>query len=311
MLGFGITLLLVWQITHYAENEVWWAELKKNWSEVERVRYLLFALALVPVNWGLEAIKWRTLLRPYWPDLAWPQVIRAVLAGISVSVATPNRIGEYGGRALVVPSRRVADVVLTTVVGSMCQWVVFLACGWPGIVYSLGQHYITSTAGLFALALAVPALLWLGITQRHMLREVLRRIPIKRGQRWWRWLRFKVFELRRISIWALRQALFIALLRFLVYSCQYLLLLWFFGVSLSFVTGLAGIFSIYLIQAGIPLPPGLGVMTRSELAILIWGEQAVLPLAVVSATFSVYLINLVAPALLGVWMIVHNKKAKP
>ena len=67
-----------------------------------------------------------------------------------------------------------------------------------------------------------------------------------------------------------------ACLRFSVYCMQLYLLLWFFGLELPLWRGLAGIAAIYLVQAGIPLPPGLNLVTRTELGLLLWntGESA-------------------------------------
>ncbi|MEM1215175.1 MAG: hypothetical protein AAGJ82_05800, partial [Bacteroidota bacterium] len=108
---------------------------------------------------------------------------------------------------------------------------------------------------------------------------------------------------------ALRRATFLALLRFLTYTFQYLLLLWFFNISLGWLEGMAGIFCIYLIQAGIPLPPGLGVISRSEIAILIWGSSIGTPLGIVSATFSLFVVNLMLPALLGSALLVQKNES--
>ena len=102
-------------------------------------------------------------------------------------------------------------------------------------------------------------------------------------------------------------ALALAMMRFIVYCFQFLLLLWFFNAPLEFVEGMSAIFSIYLIQAGIPLPPGISVISRGEIAVLFWSSTTVSSLSIVSATFSVYLINLLFPALLGTWVILAKK----
>jgi uncharacterized membrane protein YbhN (UPF0104 family) len=313
LLGVTLAVLLLLQIRQYGELADWWQQVGAavdgaTWG------YLALTILLIPVNWGLESGKWLLLLRAQWPDVSFGRVVRAVLAGIAVSLATPNRVGEYGGRALLFPWQRLSEVVLSSLVGSWCQWLVFLLLGWPALIYQLGPTFGWPPLWRVVLAAVVPlslaVLVLLGPTWWKLLGHWIQTSRLGQTARW-RWLRRKLLPLSTMERYRFGQALGLALLRFLTYSTQYLLLLWFFGVPLSLLEGLAGIFSIYLIQAGIPLPPGLGVMTRSEIAILIWRSVQVHPLSLISATFTLYVLNLVLPALPGIWFIVKKKKTQP
>jgi len=316
LLGLLLLVVLARQIQDVGKLAHWWSQLQaastaKGWG------YLLLTLLLVPLNWGLESRKWYILLRPMQPGLAFGSVVRAVLAGIAVSLATPNRIGEYGGRALLFPAGQLREVVLSSLVGSWCQWLVFIMLGWPALVYQFRQWL-----GMASWAWLVPALLlpFVLLLLLWLTRLGAAPGPQQPGRRWeqmrcWRWLRLKLKPLWQLDASVLKQATGWAAVRFLTYTIQYLLLLWFFGASLTLGEGLVGIFSIYLIQAGIPLPPGLGVMTRSEIAILIWGANQIHPLAVLSATLTLYVLNLLLPALAGICLIAqkrgHSTKTKP
>lgn len=306
--GLGLILLLTWQLSRGEQLSQWWANLEASWGNGNAWKYLLPALLLMPINWALEALKWRQLLgvEPGW---SWSEIWASVLAGISVSLATPNRIGEYGGRAMVAPPQRAVGIIWTSILGSLCQWTAFLICGWPSLCFWLSGWYEWSAvftwglASLIPLALLVIWLLLFRVGLRSCLEKALKR------NKWWRWVQSRLKNLAAISPVSGLWALLLALLRFIVYTFQFLLLLWFFGVPLEFGEGMSGIFSIYLIQAGIPLPPGLSVISRSEIAVLFWGGASISPVAIVSATFSVYLINLLLPALLGTWVIVRKKSS--
>lgn len=308
LLGVGLLVLLFWQISTEGRFENWWQNVQTAREDGQRLGYLLLTLLLMPLNWLLETAKWRQLLLTDWrPD--WKASIKAVLAGISVSIATPNRIGEYGGRALLAPASQTANVVFSSLLGSLCQWVVFLGCGWPALWLILGTYYIWPTSLLWLVSWSVPSLLLLllGIANQPWFIGWWK--PLQEKNKWWRWLKRKIKAHEPLSYRRLIQALLLALLRFWIYSFQYLLLLWFFDLPLGFGQGMQGIFSIYLIQAGIPLPPGFSVITRSELALMVWGSVNLAPLSIVSATFSLYIINLVIPALIGA-LLIMNKKSK-
>ena len=305
-IGLGLLLLLAWQLSAGQQFDQWWAATLDAWEKGSGWTFLLPAIVLMPLNWTLEALKWRQLLGNESP-VSWRATWASVLAGISVSLATPNRIGEYGGRAMVAPADQAVNIIWTSILGSFCQWTAFLICGWPSLCYWLYSWYQWPAALAWGLALLIPASLlgiWL-LLFRVGLRSWLSRLL--RNNRWWRWVQLRISKLSSVSSAVALRALGLAVFRFVVYCFQFLLLLWFFDASLGVLEGMSGIFSIYLIQAGIPLPPGLSVISRSEIAVLFWGGENISPLTIVSATFSVYLINLVIPALLGAWVIVRKK----
>ena len=58
-------------------------------------------IVLVFVNWGFEAKKWKLLITPI-QKMSFFTAFKSVLTGVTLSLNTPNRIGEYGGRILYV-----------------------------------------------------------------------------------------------------------------------------------------------------------------------------------------------------------------
>ena len=307
-IGWILLVVLAWQLFTGQKLEQWWAHLLESWGQGAGWKYLLPALLLMPLNWTLEALKWRQLMGPEQKP-SWRSTWTSVLAGISISLATPNRIGEYGGRAMVAPSDQAVRIVWTSLLGSLCQWTAFLVCGWPSLCYWFYQWYGWPLSLTYALALMVPAsvvLFWALLFRMRLWRYLSHWL---RRNKWWRWAQRRLLHLADIPVRTALIALALALLRFAVYCFQLLLILWFFNASLSFSKGISGIFSIYLIQAGIPLPPGLSVISRSEIAVLFWQGLGISSLSIVSATFSVYLINLVLPALAGTWIILRKKSS--
>ncbi|MEO0731397.1 MAG: lysylphosphatidylglycerol synthase domain-containing protein [Bacteroidota bacterium] len=268
-------------------------------------RYLVLALLLMPVNWWLEAQKFHLLLRPFLPwDLV--RSVRTVLAGVSLSAATPNRIGEIGGRLLVAKREEWPGVLTASVLGSACQWIAFLLLAWPGLLVTAGDLLAARlpfpVGWLWPLG---PVLLLIGLLGgKPFLLRIIR----------WAERRFKLAEsdLRRgltdVKFGLILRAGGYACARFFVYCTQLWLLLWFFGLRLPVVKGLAGIMGIYLVQAGIPLPPGLNLVTRTELGLLLWGDVPVTALAILLAFTSLFAINVLLPALPGYWLITTQKK---
>jgi hypothetical protein len=232
------------------------------------------------------------------------------MAGVGVSLATPNRIGEYGGRLLVVPPEHMGAVVWTSLLGSLCQWLVFLMLGWPALLSLLAGHGQVPVALAWLLGISVPLLALLVPLLWDGLPRLLQVLPWGRRQRQWRWLRRQLLTNQQVRGRDLRRALGWATLRFGVYTLQYYLLLRCFGLPIGWWEGMVGISAIYLVQAGLPLPPGLGVFTRSEMVVWLWGSTMVHPVAILAATLTLFMINLALPALLGAGMIVKTRDSK-
>ena len=271
-----------------------------------RWRYAVLAVLLMPLNWGLEARKWQLLLNVF---LDWPfsRTLRATLAGVSVSAATPNRIGEVGGRLLLANRTEWSGVMASSLLGSLCQWAAFLLLAWPALVYTLRELPATILPIQLSVALYVvgPALiggLLLGGTPLldRLLGWVERRFKRSTGNLREALANVKFTLMLRASVYAS--------LRFCVYCIQLYLLLWFFGLELAPVNGLAGIAAIYLVQAGLPLPPGLNFVTRTELGLLLWQADAAGTVAVLAAYTTLFGVNVLLPALPGYWLIVRKNR---
>ncbi len=137
LLAVGVVVIFVYQFAGVAQRMDWTAFLRAldrpgNW------RYLALAVALMPLNWWLEARKWQVLLDAF---ASWPfgRILRATLAGVSVSAATPNRIGEIGGRLLLARRPEWPAVIASSLLGSLCQWVAFLLVAWPALILTVGR----------------------------------------------------------------------------------------------------------------------------------------------------------------------------
>ncbi|MEM6772412.1 MAG: lysylphosphatidylglycerol synthase domain-containing protein [Bacteroidota bacterium] len=296
--------IFCWQFWRLGQRMDWQA-FGRSLSRPGNWRFLLLAILLMPLNWLLEARKWHLLLAEFLP-WSFTRTLRTTLAGVSLSAATPNRIGEIGGRLLVAKKAEWPGVLTSSLLGSACQWIAFLLIAWPGLMW-------TADALLRVELPFAPGWLW----------------PLGPGLLLAGWWAGKPALLRIIK-WAsgrfgletenlttglegvkfpliLRSGAY-ACGRFLVYTTQLWLLLWFFGLELPYFRGVAGIAGIYLVQAGVPLPPGLNLVTRTELGLLLWGDSPEASVATLAAFTTLFAVNVLLPALPGYWLIVKNDK---
>lgn len=275
----------------------------------ERFWFLFLCLVLMPVNWFLESLKWKSLVNEF-QKLETFQAIRAILCGLTVGIVTPQRIGEYGGRVLILKSENRISGILATFLCSLTQNIVNVFFGIIGIYFLNKRLDLVSEFWIISLVSGIlVVLLFLYIIYRNtdVFKNFIERyVKLK-------WLReglYKLSYLKTISLRLHLKVLGFSIIRFAVYVFQYILILWFFGLGISFFEGTTGVSSIYLIQSGIPLPPILDVAARAELAYLIWGVYSENVLAILSATYSLWVINLIIPSLVGLFYVIRMNDNK-
>ena len=278
------------------------------------IAYLILAFALMPINWLLESKKWQ-LLSANFEKQSVVESVKTVLGGVVCSLFSPARIGEYGGRVLFVKAENNWKAVTATMVGSLSQLVIVLSIGGIGLITWLIFYAGSTGTWLSSYALANRyvflgiILLWVFVTLIGMaiyfnvdiFINILRRVKFfNKFDRFFEGISV-LKEYSQADLW---KALFYSLVRYSVYSLQYWLLLLFFGINIGFLSAVSGIATIFFIQTGVPLPPIWDLFARGEVAIIVWGSFGANELSVLAATFSLWVINLILPSLLGLIFIV-------
>lgn len=265
--------------------------------------WLLVVVLLLPLNISLESLKWQVLIQSF-SNLSFWKVTKAILAGITIAIFTPNRVGEYGGRMLFVPAAHNWKAVIATLVGSLAQLLIILSFGLIGLIAY--THFVSSVE-VISLPLLIStcglliAIMFFCFFNIDLLVPIVKRLPfIHYLKRYFKHL----LVLKNYTRPELSKALLFAALRYLTYSLQYYFLLKFYGIPAPFLLGIAGIATIFFVQASIPLPPVMGLLARGEIALYIWGIYSNDQVAILAATFTLFVINIALPALIGMTFIV-------
>ena len=277
--------------TQFSKSNKWW---------------IVACILLMPLNWLLESRKWQLLVRSFY-NLDLGSSFKGILSGLTIGIITPQRIGEYGGRLLVLPAKFNWEGISSTFLCSIAQNMVNVILGLVGAfiflqyhVFDFGQKYLIYIAlGGFCL-LAVIYILLINIAY---VKRVLSRLGLKERLRP---ILEKLRYLKTTPNLTKLAVLNIAFLRYIIYVIQYVLILKFFGIDISWFTGVTGVALIYLLQTGIPLPPLIGIAARGEIALMVWGQFDNNSLGILSASYTLWIINLIIPSLLGLFFVLRT-----
>ena len=268
-----------------------------------KAEQLVFITLLVVTNWGLEILKWHFLISKIHSVTFW-QSCRSVLIGLSWGIFTPHRIGEYGGRIVLLPAEKRLMGGALNFVSSLSQNLIHLILGLIGFGM-IGQGFVQHfSEGFFGfMILLVLALLWMYFNINRMGKALLKQI--KYGSIIGRWL-----PEQPISV-GYMESLTVLGLSFLRYLCYmglfaYLIIIQapqFYGVGLLFHIAI-----IFLLQSGIPLPAGLAVLARIEISILILSNLGVNVNVIILSSVLLWILNIGIPSLFGAVFLLPGRK---
>lgn len=269
--------------------------------------WMLLIVGMMLVNWGIESRKWQWLVNRLQP-FSWWRAFQSVLSGCSVTMLTPNRIGEYGGRVLYLnEGNRIAAVSLT-IVGSISQLLITIWMGCLGVVYLILFNKSEATSVHILPILWTDVLLVMSIAGALLLTGFYFRISwlvqlLERQPRLEKWLK-PVRVLESLDTALLWRLLWLSFLRYLVFMVQYLMMLWLLDVEVPTVLGFWLLALFYLVMAIAPTFGFVELPVRISASWLIFsftGNE----LGVGAAAFAIWLVNLVIPAILGSLLILR------
>ncbi|HEU4472217.1 MAG TPA: lysylphosphatidylglycerol synthase domain-containing protein [Flavisolibacter sp.] len=293
------------QIMHQPHLEDSWLSIRSSLQSAE-VLYLIGALLLVPVNWGLEAWKWKASVSSI-HSLGFRDAFKAVLSGVSISVTMPNRVGEYLGRMMYLPEGNRLRAISVTLVGSLAQLLITVLAGTIGLMV-LKNVWLDNFPGVriwyrflvYGLMVAggVLALVYFNVSGTTGL-----------FRRWFRAQRYLylVEALQHFNNRLLWRIVFLSALRYLVFLLQYVLVFYLFDVHVPVLTIMAVTSVVFLAMAVIPSITLVEVGLRGEISIRLMGLFSANTLGIGFASITVWFINLILPAIMGSILILGLK----
>jgi uncharacterized membrane protein YbhN (UPF0104 family) len=143
------------------------------------------AAALVPLNLALDGWVWRRLLRPVLGRVSLRRVAGAVLSGLALGFWAPARVGEYAGRALVLPEGDGWTLSLTVFAQRMADMAVGVLVGLAVLVGALYAGTVPATLpwlGAAAIGGGTAAVLLTFLTAPSLAHRLARRMaPVVGG----------------------------------------------------------------------------------------------------------------------------------
>lgn len=245
---------------------------------------------LLPLNWSLEAVKWKLLVKPL-QELRFFQALSAVLAGVTAGTATPNRIGESAGRIFLLPRAVRVEAFGLAAAGSAAQLAVTTFAAAAGIL--LAQDLLQ----LPEINVFIAALFSLGVLAACFIVFLLVRRSVQ--------FQKVISTLRGITVKKLAALLALSALRYMVYLFQFMLLLRAAGIDLDVLLLAAAVAVTYGLITLIPTFAFTEIVVRGSAAAAVIGGISGNEPAALSAALVLWAVNVGLPAIAGIWPVLH------
>ena len=276
---------------------------QKNFSW-EQFPFLFAAILLMPVNIFLESTKWRLFVNEFDNNFDIGDALKSMLCGSFLGFISPNRVGEFLGRLKRIDKGNRSRALTAGYWGGLAQFLVTFSFG----IY-MGGKTIMHYANLKSLEVyTIPASLTI-ILVVSLIYFNLKWVLIKVSSI--PWLR-KLTQKYPLEYDVPKEKLLFILLttvfRYLVYVSQYVYLLYFFGVDLSFGTLFSAVSTMLVIHTVFPSVPFIDLGVKGSALVIILEKFSHNELGIGLAVFTIWIVNIILPAVVGYYFFATNKK---
>ncbi len=301
-LNLGIKLVIVglatWFIVSKVSNQQNLREFKSLLQSVDlwTVRgTLILVVLMMLMNWAIEVVKWKYLSRRI-EVISWWKAIKSVFCGLTWAIFTPNRIGEYGGRILLLKPRSRARGAIAMGVGLFAQLVLTSVFGSLSIAWFIATYLPTPDSvkfGVWLLAIIYALAFMVLYFNVHWVDYLVGKFRFLRKIKPF----FSILE--DFTARELLYVILLSLLRFIIFTSQYVVLMLVFLPELPFVSMVLMIFILFFIQSAVPSLDIFDFSVRSFVASNLYSYITSQEIAVMAIVSCIWFVNLILPAIIG------------
>jgi hypothetical protein len=265
--------------------------------------YIYIVVLLMPLNWIIETVKWKMLSSGFYPQ-TFLRSMRAVLSGVAISFFTPNRSGDFAGRILHLPANQRINGTVYSIAGSLAQLMITVTVGTISLLLLFNNLFDVSNVFRGFIYIILP----LSVLGFHLF---FFRLPIMGD--WLSHVKFRVQwldklgSLKHIERILLVKVYTLSLLRYIIFTLQFYILLQIFGPNYSGWLPLALISTSFLFISLIPSFALGEIGIRGSVCIFLFTAMGYNGTDVLVTTTIIWFINIATPAVAGAVSMLYFK----
>ncbi len=259
---------------------------------------VFFLLGFTVINWFLDILKWKTLVLII-QKISIKQAAIQSLAAHTGALLTPNRIGEYGIKAMYFNKKYQKKIVLLNLIHHMLQMLVTTVFGVIGLVYILKNFAVDLPVISFKkIRYLISFLVMFILMGRMVIRKKIRSFY------WNKIIRF----MKNMSKKTLVFAFLLSVLKYVMFVHQFIYLLYLFDVQFTYFEVLLILFGFYFVASILPSLPIFDWLVKGSVAIMLLQLLGIDEIVIITISTIMWLLNFALPAIIGSFFVLKFKK---
>jgi uncharacterized membrane protein YbhN (UPF0104 family) len=254
---------------------------------------LILVIFLMPINWLMEVLKWKISVQPI-TQISFSNATVGVLAGIALGFVTPHAVGDYFAKVFSLNHQNRKKALGLILISRMMQML-------PTIIFGLVSFYIFSNRNIakldLPLSISYPILSFLGL----VLLILLVILFLKRNHPK---IQDYVIPVQNMGLKIISLLAGLSMLRYLIFSAQFLLLLSVLGLKINIFLQFMGVAFMFLAKSILPTFNFLSDLGIREFSVGLFFESMNVEVApIIASGLILWLINIAFPAFIGLFFI--------
>lgn len=249
-------------------------------------------LLLIPVNWGIEAYKWKLITAPVqW--VSYKTATKSVYAGVCLGNLAPGRATEFLAKIIFFKIENRPRITVLHFVGGMFQLSITIICGFLALLAmarGLGgdsgwMTIATSCIGIVLLVVLILCIFRINTLLNFISKKISRQSKVEDFH-------------YKFSASALIRLFGFSALRYTVFFAQFALLIFLFHRDISFAL-FPSIALYFLITTTIPMISVLEAAIRAAIALVVFKDSGISNTVLALSSLLIWLVNIIIPSIFG------------
>lgn len=261
---------------------------------------LLVVLFLMPVNWGIESYKWKSITKQIEP-VSYSTALKSVFSGICVGNIAPGRAMEFLAKIVFFKPENRPGVTVLHFINGMFQMLITVTVGLISITYKLNQHHQSSSFIYAVLTVGILMILFFcwAILNVSFIQQKLKFIKWFKQMDDAKHIRFsKSLIIKLVSL---------SIVRYAVFTTQFYLIYNSLSPNNNIIQVFMSIAAYFMLTSLIPMISVIEPAIRAAIALFVFNNSGDNTIIVVLASTFVWIINVVIPSIIGYVIILKEK----
>lgn len=252
----------------------------------------LLCLFLIPINWGIEAYKWKLITAPIqW--VSYKTATKSVYAGVCLGNLAPGRATEFLAKIIFFKIENRPKITVLHFVGGMFQLSITIICGFLALIKMLNHFgtdsawmtYATSTIGVILLILLLVCIAKINTLLNFISKKISKESQVED-------FNYKFTASSLVKLFGF------SALRYSVFFMQFSLLIFLFHQHIS-IAIFPEIALYFLITTTIPMISVLEAAIRAAAAMVVFKDSGIDNSALALSSLLIWVVNIIVPSVFG------------